>query len=448
MSFAFLLTISLFSQGGQALNQYSEPASIMLVNHAPIIIDSNGDFSLQGFPGSGNITDPYKIEGYEIYATSGSHCISITQVTAYYEINDCVFHGSTDVDTAAVYLEDGIGSVSDCEVYNSSIGIQVVDTLLNSSKIISNTTISDFSESGISIQTSNMTLNNVSVLNDGGTPVTIVDSSNIRMIDCSITNHTVSTGYGIFVSDSDAIEITDCSFYGGSNIQFEENVSNITISGCTFTDSMITVTSKNNYGDIIIEDNDLTGNKDFNWGILIGDNESTAAVQNNRISGYDIGIQFQDDSDVIAFNNITGCNTGILVSGNNNTVQNNTLVSNDIGIQVLFGSNNSIYYNWFIQNEISASDSGLENLWDDNSNLGNYYDDFPPTQTGVYNISGSAGSIDRWPIYIGDVITSTTTTTNTSTSTTVQDPNLLIAVSVVGIGVVVLIAVIILKKRS
>lgn len=447
-----LLGYPFYIQGSRAIIEFSEHADLMLIYHAPIIIESDQDFSLQGFPGYGNLTDPYIIEGYDIYATDGDHCISIVQVSVYYEINDCAFHGSNNAATSAVYLEDGIGSISRCEVYNSSIGIEVFDTLSNSSKSIANTTIYDFSESGVLVQATNITMNNITVLNDGGIPIKIIESNNITMIDCTITNHTVSTGYGVLVSDSDTIEITDCYFYGGSNIQFEENVSNITISGCNLTDSMIAVTSKNNRGNITIENNNLNGKRGFSFGILVGDNESSAVVRYNVINGYTTGIQFQDSSDIVALNNVTECGKGILVTGNLNNVYNNTLVSNDIGIQVLFGSNNRIYYNWFIQNEISASDSGQENIWDDNSALGNYYDDFPPTQIGVYNISGSAGSVDRWPAYIGDVITSTTTTittgTNTATGIDILEPNLILILSVSVGGIVVLAIIIIFKKRS
>jgi len=134
---------------------------------------------------------------------------------------------------------------------------------------------------------------------------------------------------------------------------------------------------------------------------------SNNSVNYNILSG--INVQWKSSNNYISnnsvnFNKMDGINLGF--------VDDNYIVRNFIRNNVIYGldidsgsDNNTIYENIFINNEQNARDYGTDNQWD-NGTIGNYWDDY----TGVdanddgigdlpYNISGTAGSQDRFPIF-------------------------------------------------
>ena len=68
--------------------------------HSPIHIDSNSDFltlkSSGGCTGSGTVSDPYVINGFEIVGSRGiaTSCIYIGNSTSYLVISNCYLHGA------------------------------------------------------------------------------------------------------------------------------------------------------------------------------------------------------------------------------------------------------------------------------------------------------------------------------------------------------------------
>ncbi|MFO7795192.1 MAG: NosD domain-containing protein, partial [Promethearchaeia archaeon] len=91
----------------------------------------------------------------------------------------------------------------------------------------------------------------------------------------------------------------------------------------------------------------------------------------------------------------------------------NEIYSNEIEKSFRYGAymydanvnNNTLYMNYFIDNDVNAVDNGTDNYWD-NGSIGNYWDDY----TGVdlnddgigdipYNIAGSSGAQDNYPIW-------------------------------------------------
>ncbi len=66
-------------------------------SHAPIVITSNADFTTSNgvTSGSGTSADPYIISGWEI--TSGTTCITISNTTAYFEIEKNACHNTSAV---------------------------------------------------------------------------------------------------------------------------------------------------------------------------------------------------------------------------------------------------------------------------------------------------------------------------------------------------------------
>ena len=126
-------------------------------------------------------------------------------------------------------------------------------------------------------------------------------------------------------------------------------------------------------------------------------------------------------------NTFKHCRIGLRMDyGGNSTVKGNMMFFNGIGI-VLYGVskcnitanliaynteigvyldypshqnnifNNTIAYNQedLTQDENNAQDDGYDNLWDDNLTIGNSWSDY--SGEGVYNITGSANSVDRFP---------------------------------------------------
>ncbi|MFL0809741.1 MAG: hypothetical protein K6L76_04945 [Agarilytica sp.] len=90
-------------------------------SHNPIVISSNSDFTAANgvTSGSGTSADPYIISGWEI--TSGSICISISNTTAFFTIQDNLCHNNS-VANATIrtgFSFNGVsnGSVSSNKIY-------------------------------------------------------------------------------------------------------------------------------------------------------------------------------------------------------------------------------------------------------------------------------------------------------------------------------------------
>jgi len=79
-------------------------SAISYIPHDPILIDDDSDFISQGWPGYGNETHPYLIEGLEIM--SNDYCISISGTTAHFAIVNCnlTFAGAF-IGNMGIYLD-------------------------------------------------------------------------------------------------------------------------------------------------------------------------------------------------------------------------------------------------------------------------------------------------------------------------------------------------------
>lgn len=130
---------------------------------------------------------------------------------------------------------------------------------------------------------------------------------------------------------------------------------------------------------------------------------------------------------------------GIMVSGNDSFVVNNT-VSNCGGYGIwVNGYRNTIYRNVLSANILGNGRSdGHENQWDDGIDSGNWWDDW--TGVGVYNVPGSERCVDRYPMgRIGNE-----TNTNTNGTLWYYSPYTLFLLSV-GAGSIVIIIIALIK---
>jgi len=130
-----------------------------------------------------------------------------------------------------------------------------------------------------------------------------------------------------------------------------------------------------------VANNAILGNSEFGVLIYLSVNNTVA---NNIISG-------------------NGKSGLFIANSSNNTISNNTISMNsDSGVYIdSFSSKNLIYFNILAYNYagiiylVNAYDFGYNNSWNI-TGFGNYWSDYGGE--GVYNISGSAGSIDYFPL--------------------------------------------------
>ncbi|MFW9804177.1 MAG: NosD domain-containing protein [Candidatus Thorarchaeota archaeon] len=154
-------------------------------------------------------------------------------------------------------------------------------------------------------------------------------------------------------------------------------------------------------------------------------NSTNGLVEHNIIIGGDhqaIVLQAQADNNTIAFNNCSNSRYGILMHGSsNNLISSNLFIaqqgsiskgihlsgySYDGGLTATYCSKNLILNNSFADYDINAEEiciyqreNSHENCthsqWDDGVSIGNVWDDY--NGTGVYPISGIAGTFDHYP---------------------------------------------------
>jgi len=102
--------------------QKKEKITSSYLEHEPIFIDDNTDFSRLGFSGEGTPTDPYVLEGLNI-TSSSNNLISISGTTAYFQIQDCLLNGLY-LSACGIRLSNVFhGSVNDNILVNNSTGI-------------------------------------------------------------------------------------------------------------------------------------------------------------------------------------------------------------------------------------------------------------------------------------------------------------------------------------
>ncbi len=248
---------------------------------------------------------------------------------------------------------------------------------------------------GISISYSgnNTIRNNSAYNNDVG--IFMVECENNNVSGNIINNNRI---HGIYLN-------------GCNNSRFSRNTVNnnsksgFYISNChsnTFTNN--TANNNNEYGIY------LGSRPVFGWGIIggcVNNKIRNTSVNSNGINGiYLISSNYTTISGNIVNNNT---NYGIYLfdkCNNNNITENTVQNNNQIGI-VIEGNcdNNLIYLNNFSRNEENARDDGNSNYWD-NINIGNYWWDYTDIDTNddgigdtAYNIPGTAGSQDNFPIW-------------------------------------------------
>ncbi|MFW9921402.1 MAG: NosD domain-containing protein, partial [Candidatus Thorarchaeota archaeon] len=164
------------------------------------------------------------------------------------------------------------------------------------------------------------------------------------------------------------------------------------------------------------------------YGVFLSELSQEISIINNTICDNDQGISFASAS---------AC-----------TVLDNVLVDNEqLGLGV-GGSGSTICYNTFGRNGQNAVDQGYGNLWDNEVDCGNFWDD--AVLGAVYVIPGEAGSVDRYPNGTAGTYTPTITTNPVwiGNNTLFTIPLELLVVAGASVGTVIIVAVIVHTRQG
>ncbi len=158
-----------------------------------------------------------------------------------------------------------------------------------------------------------------------------------------------------------------------------------------------------NSENITIFENTIINN---NYGIDIQTNNHS--IENNTIDHNMYGLYLHNCLNNTVYNNIISNHTqkAVRLENSNRTIFTYNKIEDNLDIGVFVqASDNKFYRNEFRNNKIHAIDNGTNNLWD-NGEYGNYWDNYTgkdKNDNGIgddpYQIPGSAGSVDNYPIW-------------------------------------------------
>jgi parallel beta-helix repeat protein len=298
--------------------------------HAPIFINSNGEFISQGFSGSGTIDEPFLIEGYSITASS-ENLIRISGTTAYFRIMNNLLNGLNS-DGVGIYCGSVInGEIANNTIYNmnggigidESMRIEIVDNIISnnangisitrgSDVTVFNNTITGNSDGGIWMGDSNYnTILNNSISNIGGNGFAISFSTN-NIISNNVISSNDDSGIRLD-PNGDSNFFTSNAIFGNNHFGISLGISsNNTITNNSFYDNglgAINIGDRSKYN--IVKTNTIHNN---GLGIYLGGEGSAYNTISTNIvyfnDGYGIQINSKSRFNLVVLNNFTSNNLG------------------------------------------------------------------------------------------------------------------------------------------
>ncbi|MFX0051436.1 MAG: nitrous oxide reductase family maturation protein NosD [Candidatus Hodarchaeota archaeon] len=343
-----------FSTDQAAQSRVNTPTMHQITPHGPIIITNNNEFSLQGFPGSGTIDDPYRIEGFNITA-SDENSILITDTSAYFCVRSNFLNGLS-LAISGIELHMVTHGTIGNNVITEYLGNGIALSLSNNNTIVNNT-VTNNNEDGIIFTSShNNTISNNTVANNNEGGIDIWHSrTNI------ISNNLVINNQG-------GIELR----WSHRSTLSNNMVTNNSKSGITFANSRNNTIFNN-----MISNNILNG--------IFLSSSTNITFLDNTVSNNEKGVQLWGSEAIIILNNTISRNRGYGFSNDGSSRYSKVSWNDFIG-------NN-------LEGTSQAYDDGLNNTFDQN-----YWDDWTePDANGdgvvdaPYPIDGDAHNQDMRP---------------------------------------------------
>ncbi|MFX1508401.1 MAG: BMP family ABC transporter substrate-binding protein, partial [Promethearchaeota archaeon] len=278
--------------------------------HHPIYITSSVQFTTMGFSGTGIPSNPYRIEGLYINATSGN-LIEISGITDHFVIGANLLNGRSSAGTGIQFYTVSNGTIANNTIYNCNGGIALWNSYNNS--IVNNSMfVNSYNALNLELSGDNIITNNIihDVQNESG--ISINESSNNNVLSYN----------QVFNNFHDGIRVLTSSNYNTitKNTCYNNNWAGIRLQSANHNNT--------------ITNNTVFGNE-FN-GILI---EGPTPSDNNTVAHNTV------------YNNL---NNGIALwqGSGMNRILNNTIYGNTLdGINIVESTNNRLIHNFIFDND-------------------------------------------------------------------------------------------------
>jgi len=359
-----------------------------------------------------------------------------------YLIENMIINASDSPIGSGIFIENSINvyfKIKNVTIFDTTNGIKLENT--NNGALINNRLLDNI-DSGISmVNCVNNTISRNQLINNGMYGIYFSSNClNNKILGNTAKNDgTNFQDAGIYLTnfcdDNEIIEniIYDNNVYGiniedscEGNLIYNNTLKNVVANqqdyGIRLNNdchqnniSLNTIENLNNYGIMLVtsDQNSVTNNQiiDISIGMYMLIAHQNKLIS-NTISGGSTAIIMSacDWGEIIGnfINNTANFATRVFINCDNNEFHDNIIKDNiNIGIQLDDPSdiNNKFYNNSFISNTIHAIDNGTATLWN-NTIIGNYWDDYQGKDLDddgigdtLYNVTGSAGSMDYYPIW-------------------------------------------------
>ena len=321
--------------------------------HESIEITNDGNFTDYGFPGTGEETDPFIIEGFNI-TTEANYGIHITDTTKYFVISDCFLDA-----TYGIFIVDvavGTPTIINNTCTNTYYGIYLIYSL---GAFLTNNTCTNTGFGIVLSSSSDAILTNNTCRNSSSSGISLVGSSFSTLINNTCNNSTIGISLDSSPSSTlinntftnDGLYIRESSIEAYLTYTIENNSVNDKQLGFFINLDEITI-SETIYGQLILINCTETTvrNQDFSniyIGLYLRWCENVILINNTCIEAvYGIYLWFSSGSTLI--NNTCSNNYywSISVIGSSfSTLINNTCNNNTIGIYLDSSSSSTLINN-------------------------------------------------------------------------------------------------------